>query len=748
MDDAKRKMILGWIGRVGRSELSVVDFFKKNKVPFSKAQYFNYRKQISIAGPEGLHDRRKLGGNRKLSVEAEGFLRGSLKSKPDVTLEWLQSAISEHFYCDVSASGISRALKRICGNQISLSIGRPKSISEKEDDINPLGGFEIIVAIAYHLGWVQRIAELISNEIKVLSATKEFKINAEQRDKKGRKSGKFSRRYNQRKDVRDKRFASISDKRTNKNWQSMDIVRDNPKVLIRKSLAVLSLPVVTMNGSVRTVDLALGESMEHLCGFNYKQSTISKYLSELKYLGISTRLLQDLPKFWRQCWGDELADSMGGPLLCYYIDGNTKAVWSSQRVKKNKVTMTGRVMGCLEQVFIHDGFGHPIYFETFSGHGPVGEHILGLFEKIEDAILDVPRSSTKIYRAIVMDAASNSVKTLRAFAAQQKYDYVTPLDDNQWDERKVIKFGRPSRYRYGNATLRELEIELEDSNEKGYLISSRAIKIDWDNGKVTVLLTSLPLKILDASEVVWSYFQRWPAQELQFRHKKAAVSLNRVAGYGKKEIENPRVIVAQQKAAKKIQELTKELEEPIRKISIHEKAIDNLIPKERRIRAKGTILKGKRILSKKLHQELDKYGKKISYHNREMKKIEKEHGKEFKMLRKHQKEWLRLQGKEKVYEIDVELDQIVTFYRVSLANLLAYFIHHFLGGVSTSLVMILHQIIHLQAKIEESDEERKIKLKSNEKDPEMMGKLSLALEKLNSLNIQGPRGKFMRFSLV
>ena len=62
--------------------------------------------------------------------------------------------------------------------------------------------------------------------------------------------------------------------------------------------------------------------------------------------------------------------------------------------------------------------------------------------------------------------------------------------------------------------------------------------------------------------------------------------------------------------------------------------------------------------------------------------------------------------------------------------------------------MILHQIIHLQAKIEESDEERKIKLKSNEKDPEMMRKLSLALEKLNSLNIQGPRGKFMRFFLA
>jgi len=749
MDDAKSKMILEWMEQIRRSELTIVDFFNEYSVPFSKAQYFNYKKQVAITGPEGLQDRRKLGGNRKLSLKAEGFLHGCVKSNPDVNLEWLQKSIRDDFDCELSRSAISRALKRICGNQVSLSIGRPKSISKKEDVINPLGGFEIIVAIAYHLGWAQRVAELISNEINELKITKEFSINAKQIDKEGRnESGRFSRSYNQRKDVRVNRFASISEKRIKKNWQSMDIVRDNSRVLLRKSIAVLSLPIITMNGNVRSVNLALGDSLKHLCGFNYKQSTISKYLSELKYLGISTHLLKELPEFWRQCWGNELTDSMGCPLLCYYIDGNTKAVWSSQRVKKNKVTMLGRVMGCLEQVFIHDSFGHPIYFETFSGHGPVGEHILSLFEKIEDAIVDVPRSSTKVYRALIMDSASNSVRSLRAFAAQKKYHYVTPLDDNQWDERKVIRYGRPSRYRYGNATLRELDIELEDSNEKGYLISSRAIKINWDNGKMTVLLTSLPSKIIDASEVVWSYFQRWPAQELQFRYKKAAVSLNRVAGYGRKEIENPRVVEAQQKLAKRIEELSKELEEPIQQISIHEKAIDNLIPKERRIRARGPIKKGKRILSKKLQQELDKYSGKINYRNKQIKKIVKKQEKKFTLLRKHQKEWLRLQGKDRVYEIDVELDQIVTFYRVGLANLLAYFIHHFLGGVSTSMVMILHQIIHLQAKIEESDEVRKIKLKSNKKDPETMQKLSFALEKLNNLTIKGPRGKIMKFSLV
>ena len=62
-----------------------------------------------------------------------------------------------------------------------------------------------------------------------------------------------------------------------------------------------------------------------------------------------------------------------------------------------------------------------------------------------------------------------------------------------------------------------------------------------------MLLTSLPLAIIDASEVVFSYFQRWPSQELQFRYKKSAVALNHVAGYGRREIENPKVVEAQKK---------------------------------------------------------------------------------------------------------------------------------------------------------------------------------------------------------
>ncbi len=339
--------------------------------------------------------------------------------------------------------------------------------------------------------------------------------------------------------------------------------------------------------------------------------------------------------------------------------------------------MLNKVMGCLENVFVHDCYGHPIYFETYSGNAPCGEYALELFDKIEEVIGKLPGVNRTVRRVLIMDAASNSVKTLRAFASQKKYYYITPLDNNGWNERKVTKFGKTSRYKYGEATLQEVEIELEDSQEAGYIIKGNAIKIDWDNGKCTVLLTNLPLGIVGASEIVRSYFNRWPDQELQFRSMKGSVSLSRVAGYGKREVKNEKTIERQEHTSKRISELTKSLKQPLEEMERHEQAISKLIPKERELKNQSKINKGKRIIPAKKIKKLEGYQKEIQVHEKAIKEIEKDHFKKIKLLRKHQREWLRLQGKETEYKVDVELDQILTFHRACLANLYAYFIKYF-----------------------------------------------------------------------
>ena len=688
-----------------------------------------------------------MGGSRKITSEHEIFLKGCIKRDAAVSLGWLQKALMEEFECHVSVSAVSRALARIEPGRPRNVGGRPKTLKPRTET-NVLGGFELIVAVAYHLGWPQRTADVISEGIDALKKTKAFKASRHKADTKGKnKAGRFTGRYNRRRDVRECRFASVSEKRQSKNWHSMNIIKDRKEVLARKSLAILALPIVSNNGQVRSVNGAQGQMLGHLCGFNYKQSSIAKHLAELKYLGASSALLQDLPKFWKLCWKDAIGEAMMGPLLCYYIDGNTKALWSTDRVKKNKVTMLGRVMGCVEQVFIHDGLGHPIYFENYSGHGPTGEHILGLFEKIEDAIADVPRSSASVVRAIVMDGANNSVRCLRAFAAQNTFHYISTLDDNQWDDRRVRSRSYPLRYRYGEATLRDLEIEMEDSNEKGYLISTRAIKIEWDNGRQTVLITSLPKSTVDASEVVFSYFRRWPAQELTYRYEKATVCLSRVAGYGRKEIANRRQREKQEKLAQKINELTEQLKDAIEERSVHEQAIAVLIPKERRLREKTKLIDGKRIVPQVIRDDYERYGKKIRRHQKAIKAIENAHKEEFKKLAGSQREWLRLQGKETEYAVDVELDQIVTYFRAGLVHLYAYFIRYFLDGTPLSLVGLVDRVMHLPATIEETKHIRKIVLHENVQDPAMMKKLQRAINKLNELEIQGPQGKTMAFDL-
>lgn len=747
LDYSRRKTISDWLNRIERAKVNISEFFKAHNVPFSRSQYYIYKNRFANLGNKGLTDKRKFGGKRKLTKEAEMFLRGSIKQNPTICLKHLKQELLDECQCDMTLQGISLALERIFPeNYLKRQRGRPPK--RKVEQLNQMGGFELIVAIAYYLKYPQLVSEVIKNEILTFRRKKIFKDSEKNMDLIGRRgSGKFTKRYNTRKDIKINKYKSVSEKRSNVNWTSMNIFRDNLKTLKRKTMAILSLPVITLNGNVRSANSAFGQNLKHFCDFDYKQNTLDKYLKELKYLGISTRLLHELTRFWLNCWGQDAGESINVPLICYYIDGNTKALWSSSRVKKNKVTMLNRVMGCLEQVFIHDGLGNPIYFETYSGHGPVGEQILGMFDKIEDTIAKVPRSRTKVCRAIIMDAASNSVKTLRAFASQKKYHYITPLDDNQWTDGRIISIGKPQRYKYGKATLREVVYEMEDSNEKKYLISSRAIEVKWDNGKTTILLTSLPKDLIGSSEVVRSYFRRWPAQELKFKEKKKVVSLHRVAGYGKKKITNEKIRDKQNKLKEKILKLKEELKEPIKEIGVYEKYISDLIPKRRKILEKCKIANGKRIVPKQLKEELEVYEGKICKYEVEIKKIENNFNKGFKSLKKSQKEWLRLQGKEIEYEVDVELDQIVTFHRVSLVNFYVYFLKHFLGGISISLVTLLHRIVHLQAKIKEDGKVREIMLIGNKKDPKMMRLLRKAIIKINGLEIVGPSGKKMQFSL-
>ncbi len=120
----------------------------------------------------------------------------------------------------------------------------------------------------------------------------------------------------------------------------------------------------------------------------------------------------------------------------------------------------------------------------------------------------------------------------------------------------------------------------------------------------------------------------------------------------------------------------------------------------------------------------------------------------FRKLRRLEQRWLRLQGKEKVYSIDVELDEIMTFFRVSLVNIYCHLSYLLFGKKAISMNRLVMSVLHLPAVIEETAKSKTVTLGYNKKDPETMSCLERAIEKINGLSLRTLAGKTIAFKLA
>ena len=113
MKEQRVENIVKWIERIETSDLSVSKFLKTRNVPFSRAQYFNYKRRLEKHGSNGLMDRRLEGNNRKLTPKHEVFLKGCVSGNPEISLAELQQSLMDEFHCEISLRSIDRALVRI-----------------------------------------------------------------------------------------------------------------------------------------------------------------------------------------------------------------------------------------------------------------------------------------------------------------------------------------------------------------------------------------------------------------------------------------------------------------------------------------------------------------------------------------------------------------------------------------------------------------------------------------------------------
>jgi len=455
--------MLRLFARVEKSPLSAQEYFATHrKAPISLSQYYRLKQRFEKYGVAGLFDHRHDGNARKLTAKQVEFLRGITACNRHLSSAALQVELRQKWSLELDRSRIDQFRR-----QFDLTRIKSQEQTVREETVQ-FAGIELFAALAHHVGIVKHWNASIQGRLQ--------QIQRDEEDSSGdhnyarRRDGTFSPRYNRIARVRRMKFAALEEKIQDKNFSRLSLGQLKADTLSRKNLAVLLLPLVTNNGAVRSLDKPLGNALKHASGDNYKNATIDKYLRELKYLQVAMDLIHCNARFWSQFW--KKYDATNHHLACYYIDGNVKPLWSSKRCRKGKVAMLGRVMNCLEQVVIHDGLGRPIYFQTFSGYADLQQHALQAMEQLDTLVEDEPRARTRksrCTRALVFDGVPQSgIQTLRAFA-QSKYHYITILDTNQIHPRKFKHLAQSQRYRHGEATLTDCEIELSDSKEPKYI---------------------------------------------------------------------------------------------------------------------------------------------------------------------------------------------------------------------------------------------------------------------------------------
>jgi len=229
---------------------------------------------------------------------------------------------------------------------------------------------------------------------------------------------------------------------------------------------------------------------------------------------------------------------------------------------------------------------------------------------------------------------------------------------------------------------------------------------------------------------------------------KSGVNIHRVVGYGKKLVDNITVLEKIERLQRQKNELEWELRDPLDEIRNMEETLQLKITEERIYREKSTIIKGSRRLSEHDMQSLKSIQKEINSIKRKIKKIEKDHLKQFTSLKKKKDELARIIDKKKIYSVDVELDQIMTCFKISFANICCYLLDECFNGEKMTLQRLYDVVFDLHGKVKIDGDQRNIIVERNPKQEDVMRKLESAFDVVNSMGVKDLNGRRYNFKLL
>jgi len=652
-------------------------------------------RRFEQGGRDGLIDLHlPVRSKPKVDAHVLGALRALAVSHPEVGSVALAELLSEVVGITIRPTAVQKGLRE-------LGLARPRGRRPKNpqagkpldvEEVRPLtlAGLELLKAVDQHVGAIEHLTDAMGGHLAQLPEPEGPVPNdTANRDARGRFESAYNQPSPRTEPELGARFDTVEKRRKDKDLPKMRVAAESAAVRLRKNKALTYLPAVVRSSRWSALEHWRGDHLDEVAGFAYRASTLDKYLRELKLSGAAEACRQAVTSFWLDEEGDARDAATGAVIL--YVDTKTKPLWTHHWTRATKVSQTGRVMPAISTMTLHSGAGTPLIYRSWSGSVSLPGEVMSFLDEYEE---HAGEGTTR--RVVVMDREAHSVALFKAFGDARSY--IVPLRSSVVGPRaRFEEVGDWQPWLYGPDEVCGGFLWLNDSRKGEKPLRVRVVgRRRHRTGKIAWYATNVPSEEFPASEVIRLYFERWPAQEHVYRDGSGYVGLDIHHGYGKRKVDNVAVLDKLDKLDGQTQRLVqlKSKQEALIAALQSELSDWEIVSKELEpeVTLRRSIL-GKRLAAGESGEELSAYFQGYELMERWVSEARSEcQGLQQRLLaateavaatearqQRLDKEQALLEKRRKIFTVDVDLDEVLTSFKLTFINLCCVLMDSYLG---------------------------------------------------------------------
>lgn len=260
------------------------------------------------------------------------------------------------------------------------------------------------------------------------------------------------------------------------------------------------------------------------------------------------------------------------------------------------------------------------------------------------------------------------------------------------------------------------------------------------------------------------YYGRWPKQEAFFRRGNGAVALQKVNGYGKREVANTTVVTKLDKLERQIERKGQKLQEAGTELTGLDAEIKE-VEKTRR-RKERYVAKRKERIDEGLEQgstrtvkfeqavqelrnstgALEEIEDRIKRLQAKRKKAKQQKSKAERQIEKWQQQKEQLEPRATILEADTDKDVLFTTLKITLAMLMHYVVVEYFRRRRMEWTTFLSRLALLSGRRERTETTETVYIQANERDKKLMEALEAACHEVTKRRITY-KGRLLRYVL-